>query len=195
MSDGTKGDWIAKWAGDLGDSLKVSLCGPTRANLASGNTVVASNSDITLTGGATFAVHASSKAITATSSLFGSELQVGDVIVCSGNTFIIATITSNTAGTVHCDPTTGAISSAAAVRLKRSPYGEPARNMVGTVAVTANVATVTATVATAGSHISFQFDIEFVAGDIITVNGEDRRVTAVTNSSLSLIHISAPTRR
>ena len=189
LSDGTKGDWVAKYAGDLGDSLKVSLCGPTRANLASGNTVVASNSDITLTGGATFAVHASSKAITATSSLFGSELQVGDVIVCSGNTFIIATITSNTAGTVHCDPTTGAISSAAAVRLKRSPYGEPARNMVGTVAVTANVATVTATVATAGAHNSCQFDKQFVAGDIITINGEDRKVTAVTNSSSMTVNL------
>ena len=43
LSDGTKGDWVAKWAGNLGDSLKVSMCGPTRANLASGNTVVASN--------------------------------------------------------------------------------------------------------------------------------------------------------
>ena len=183
LSDGSKGDWVAKYAGDLGDSLKVSLCGPTRANLASGNTVVASNSDITLTGGATFAVHASSKALTATDSLFGSELQVGDVIVCSGNTFIIATITSNTAGTVHCDPTTGAISSAAAVRYKRSPYGEPARNMVGTVAVTANVATVTATVATAGAHNSCQFDKQFVAGDIIKINGESRKISAVTNSS------------
>ena len=42
----TQGDWCAKWGGDLGNSLKVSLCGPTRANLASGNTVVASNSDV-----------------------------------------------------------------------------------------------------------------------------------------------------
>jgi len=51
----TAGDWNARWAGALGNSLKVSLCGPTRANLASGNTVVASNSDVTLTG--TVAVH------------------------------------------------------------------------------------------------------------------------------------------
>jgi len=179
----TRGDYMAKYAGELGNSLKVSLCGPTRANLASGNTVVASNSDITLTGGATFAVHASSKALSATGSLFGTELRVGDVIVCSGNTFIIASITSNTAATVHCDPTTGAISSSAAVRLKRSPFGEPARNMVGTVAVSANVATVTATVATAGAHDSCQFDKQFTVGDIIKINSEERRVTAVTNSS------------
>ena len=27
-----QGDWAAKWGGELGNSLKVSLCGPTRAN-------------------------------------------------------------------------------------------------------------------------------------------------------------------
>ena len=57
----SRGNFMAKYAGDLGNSLKVSICGPTRANLASGNTVVASNSDIRLTG--TFAVGASNKTV------------------------------------------------------------------------------------------------------------------------------------
>ena len=180
LSDGTKGDWVAKWAGNLGDSLKVSMCGPTRANLASGNTVVASNSDVTLTG--TVAVHVSDKSFTGTATLFASELQVGDAFLCSGNTFVVATITSNTAGTVTCNPATGAISATAAVRYKRSPYGEPAKNMLGTVAITANVATVTATIAS-GESGSGAFDKQFVAGDIIKVNGESRKIKAVTNSS------------
>ena len=180
LSDGTKGDWVAKYAGDLGDSLKVSLCGPTRANLASGNTVVASNSDVTLTG--TVAVHVSDKSFTGTATLFASELQVGDAFLCSGNTFVVATITSNTAGTVTCNPATGAISATAAVRYKRSPYGEPAKNMLGTVAITANVAIVTATIAS-GESGSGAFDKQFVAGDIIKINGESRKIKAVTNSS------------
>ena len=73
----TQGDWSAKWGGDLGNSLKVSLCGPTRANLASGNTVVAGNSDVTLTG--TVNVHTDG-VLTGTSTLFGTEVRIGDRI-------------------------------------------------------------------------------------------------------------------
>ena len=178
-----KGNFMAKWAGSLGNSLKVSLCGPTRANLASGNTVVAGNSSVTLTGGASFAVHASNKAFTATGSLFATELRVGDVVVCSGNTMVIATITSNTAGTVTTDPTTGAISSSACVRLKRSAFGEPQANMKGQVGVVANSTVISATVATAGVHNSTAFDKQYTVGDIIKINGEERKIAAVTNSS------------
>jgi len=183
-----QGDWSAKWGGDLGNSLKVSICGPTRANLASGDTVVASNSDVTLTG--TYAVHATDKSFTGSSSLAGTELRVGDVIACSSNVFVIATITSNTAGTVDRDPTTGAISATTAVRYKRSPFGEPSRNMVGTVAVTTNVATVTATVATAGAHNTTSFTRQYTVGDIIKINGEERKIKAVTNSSYMTVNLA-----
>ena len=182
----TRGDVMAKYAGDLGNSLKVSICGPTRANLASGNTVVASNSDVTLTG--TVAVHVSDKSITGTGTLFGTELRVGDVITLSSNTFVIATITSNTAATVTSNPATGAITATATVRLKRSAYAEPSRNMVGTVAVTANSTTVTATVAS-GEQGSGAFNKQYIAGDIIKINGEDRKVTAVTNSSSMTVNL------
>jgi len=183
----TQGDWCAKWGGDLGNSLKVSLCGPTRANLASGNTVVASNSDVTLTG--TVAVHVSDKSITGTNTLFGTELRVGDVIALSSNTFVIATITSNTAGTVGENPATGAITATSCVRYKRSPFAEPSRNMVGTVAVTANVATVTATIAS-GEQGSGSFTRQYTAGDIVKVNGEERRVKAVTNTSSMTVNLA-----
>ena len=182
----TRGDVMAKYAGSLGNSLKVSICGPTRANLASGNTVVAGNSDVTLTG--TVAVHVSDKSITGTNTLFGTELRVGDVITLSSNTFVIATITSNTAGTVTSNPATGAITATTAVRYKRSAYAEPAKNMVGTVAVTANVSTVTATVAS-GEQGSGAFNKQYIAGDIIKINGEDRKVTAVTNSSSMTVNL------
>ena len=183
-----QGDWSAKWGGDLGNSLKVSICGPTRANLASGNTVVAGNSDVTLTG--TYAVHASDKSFTGSSSLAGTELRVGDVIEVSSNTFVIVTISSNTAGTVDRDPTTGAISAASTVRYKRSPFAEPTRNMLGTVAVTANVATVSATVATAGAHNTTCFVRQYIAGDIIKINGEERKIKTVTNSSSMTVNLA-----
>ena len=181
----TRGDYMAKYAGDLGNSLKVSLCGPTRANLASGNTVVASNSDVALTG--TYAIHVSDKSFVGTNTLAGTELRVGDVITLSGNTFVIATITSNTAGTVHANPATGAISTTAAVRLKRSAFSEPSRNMVGTVAVSANVSTVTATIAS-GEQGSGAFDKQYTVGDIVKINGEERRVTSITNSSSMVVN-------
>ena len=184
--DANHGDFMAKFAGDLGNSLKVSICGPTRANLASGNTVVASNTDIRLTG--TFAVHASNKTATGVGSQFNKELRVGDVVVSSGNTFVIAAIANATSCTVDRDPTTGAISATTADRLKRSPFGEPARNMVGTVAVTANSTTITATTATAGAHDSCAFDKQMLAGDIIKINGEERRVVTVTNSSHMVVN-------
>ena len=186
--DANHGDFMAKFAGDLGNSLKVSICGPTRANLASGNTVVASNSDITLSG--TIAVHASDGSVTGTNTLFGSELRPGDVIQTNnGNTFVVSAITSNTAATVNRDPVTGAISAGAtAVRFKRSPFSEPTRNMLGTVAVTANSTTVSATTATARNAATTAFDLQYKAGDIIKINGEERKVVTVTNSSSMIVN-------
>ena len=185
----SRGDFMAKYAGSLGNSLKVSVCGPTRANLASGNTVVASNSDITLTGGSTLAIHASTGALTGTNTLFGSELRVGDVIKTNnGNTFVVSAIASNTAATVNRDPVTGAISSASAVRYKRSAFSEPSTNMLGTVAVTANSTTVSATTATARNAATTAFDLQYIAGDIIKINGEERKVVTVTNSSSMVVN-------
>lgn len=176
----TSGSFFAKYAGALGNSLKVSICGPTRANLASGNTVVASNSDIILTG--TLAIDGTG-AITGTSSLLDSELAVGDVIaeddgtgaVNTASIYVVSAITSNVAATVSAAPGTS-ISTTSFIRLKRSPFAEPARNLLGTVNVSANSTTVTGGANTA-------FNLQFDAGDIITINNENRKVVTVTNSS------------
>ena len=185
----SRGDFMAKYAGSLGNSLKVSVCGPTRANLASGNTVVASNSDITLTGGSTLAVHASTGALSGTGTLFGTELRVGDVIKTNnGNTFVVSAIASNTAATVNRDPVSGAISSASAVRYKRSAFSEPSKNMLGTVAVTANSTAVTATTATARDAATTAFNLQYKVGDIIKINSEERKVVTVTNSSHMVVN-------
>ena len=184
-----QGDWSAKWAGELGNSLKVSLCGPTRANLASGNTVVASNSDVTLTG--TVAI-ATNKAVTGSSSLFGTELRVGDAIkiaVSGTNTYsaVIAAITSNTAATVDIAPTAAVDAGNTVIRMKRSAFAEPARNMAGKVNVTANSVNVTSAGTT--DVLDTSFDLQITAGDIIKINGEERKVTAVTNSSSMTVNV------
>ena len=180
----TQGDWSAKWGGDLGNSLKVSLCGPTRANLASGNTVVASNSDVTLTG--TVNVHTDG-VLTGTSTLFGTELRVGDRIniAASGtNTYssVISAITSNTVAAVSISPTAAVAAGNTAIRLKRSAFSEPVRNMLGTVGVTANSTTVTQTGTT--DVLATAFNLQFTVGDIVKINAEERRVASITNSSV-----------
>ena len=182
-----QGDWSAKWAGELGNSLKVSLCGPTRANLATGNTTVASNSDVSLTGTVTIAT---SKAITGTNTLFGTELRVGDSIniaVSGTNTYsaVIDAITSNTAATVTIAPTSTIDAGNTVIRLKRSAFEEPSRNMIGTVGVTANSTTVSQSGTT--DVLATSFDHQFTVGDTITINGEDRRVNSITNSSTLIV--------
>lgn len=179
-----QGDWCAKWGGDLGNSLKVSLCGPTRANLASGNTVVASNGDVTLTGSVN--VHTDG-VVTGTSTLFGTETRIGDRInidVGGGNTYsaVISAITSNTVAAVSISPTSAIAAGNTAIRLKRSAFSEPVRNMLGTVGVTANSTTVTQTGTT--DVLATALNLQFTVGDIVKINSEERRVASITNSSV-----------
>ena len=178
-SDGTpvtaQGDWQAKYAGELGNSLKVSLCMPTRANLVSGNTTInAQNTDVTITG--TVAV-ATSNAITGTSTTFGVDLRVGDAVIIDSKYYVIGAITSNTAATVTAAPASTVDASNTIIRMKRSAFEEPARNMIGTVNVTANSTTITG-----GANTAFNYQIN--AGDIVKINGEERRVNSVTNSTI-----------
>ena len=182
-----QGDWSAKWGGDLGNSLKVSICGPTRANLASGNTVVAGNSDVTLTG--TVNVHTDG-VLTGTSTLFGTETRIGDRInidVGGGNTYsaVISAITSNTVAAVSISPTAAVAAGNTAIRLKRSAFSEPVRNMLGTVGVTANSTTVTQTGTT--DVLATALNLQFSVGDIVKINAEERRVNSITNSSVMIV--------
>ena len=81
---------IAKWAGDLGNSLKVSICPADRAA-----------SDGNLTG--TVAWTASSGALSGTGTNFQAQLQVGDIIDVQTATggFVVVSIASATAAVVR----------------------------------------------------------------------------------------------
>ena len=80
------GPWIARYAGELGSSLKVSIC-PSSAAWQS-----------TPAGGV--AVTAGSTTVTGTNTLFQSELSNGDILVIAGRSIKVASITSNTALTL-----------------------------------------------------------------------------------------------
>lgn len=93
------GDWIAKFPGDLGNSLKVSVCGS--------NTAFQS----TLTGSLT--VTANSVTVTGNSTLFTTQVAVGDLIVINSETHKVATIASNTSLTLDARHVVGAAANTA----------------------------------------------------------------------------------
>ena len=170
------GPFVAKYAGDLGNSLRVSVCGATKANTNSDGTLN-SNTDVTLTG--TMAWTQSSGALNGvtTSTSFLTELSIGDVITLGTYKLVISTVTN--ANTAVAQSAYGSdISAGAAVRHKRSGFGEPAAQMVGTVAASANGATVTGT--------STFFDLQVTVGDLIKLVGinEERKVSSITSNTV-----------
>ena len=80
------GPWAARYAGALGNSLKVSIC-PSSAAWQS-----------TPAGGV--AVTAGSTSVTGTNTTFQTEVSVGDVLVIGGRSIKVASIASNTALTL-----------------------------------------------------------------------------------------------
>ena len=57
--------------------------------------------------------------------------------------------------------------------------------MLGTVGVTANSTTVTQTGVT--DVLATALNLQFTAGDIVTINGEERKVSSITNSSVMIV--------
>ena len=165
------GLWVARYAGDLGDSLKVSLCAADRERLTLTGTGVYDH-----TGGA------SEKLLTQTSGKLLEELMLGDVLsmsVTPATKFMVTSVTATT--TALLAGGSADIASSTVTRLKRSNFAEPEANMVGTVAITANSMTVTGT--------STFFDAQVVAGDILTINGEKRRVASVTSNTVATVNV------
>ena len=89
FSDGSSDDGVfaAKYAGDLGNSLKISICPGSDAF------------ESTLTGNV--AVTANSTTLTGNNTLFEAELVVGDKIVLGSQTIKVSAIASNTSLTLE----------------------------------------------------------------------------------------------
>ena len=173
------GPFVAKYAGDLGNSLRVSLCGASKANTNSDGTLN-SNTDVTLTGTMTWTESSGALAAVSASTLFTTELSVGDVITLGTHKLVIASIASAAAAVARSSHGSN-ITAGAAVRHKRSGFSEPSSQMVGTCAASANGVTVTGT--------STLFDLQVNVGDLVKLVGtnEERRVSAIaSNTSLTV---------
>ena len=173
------GPFVAKYAGDLGNSLRVSLCGASKANTNSDGTLN-SNTDVALTGTMTWTESSGALAAVSASTLFTTELSVGDVITLGTHKLVIASIASAAAAVARSSHGSN-ITAGAAVRHKRSGFSEPSSQMVGTCAASANGVTVTGT--------STLFDLQVNVGDLVKLVGtnEERRVSAIaSNTSLTV---------
>ena len=106
------GPFVAKYAGDLGNSLRVSMCGATKANTNSDGTLN-SNTDVGLTGTMTWTQ--SSGALGGSGTAYTTELSVGDVITLGSQKLVISAIASATAATARSAHGSN-ITSGAAVR-------------------------------------------------------------------------------
>lgn len=161
----THGPFAAKWAGTLGNSLKISVCGADRPS-------------ISLTG--TVEYDATANTLTGTSTAFDNELRVGDTITIAGQEadakFVVTAVTNATSATVdNVGQASNIAATAVATRLVRSSFSEQASQMIGTVASSSSNTAVTGT--------NTLFEVQVNVGDNITINGETRKVTAITSNT------------
>ncbi len=96
------GGWIAKFPGDLGNSLKVSICTSPAAYQS------------TLTG--TLSVNAASKVVTGANTLFTTQLQVGDHIVINNQENQVVAINNATSLVLRNNQVGGATANTAVRR-------------------------------------------------------------------------------
>ena len=173
------GPFVAKYPGDLGNSLRVSMCQATHANTNADGTLN-SNTDVALTGTGIFTV--ANNTIIGSGTAFTTELTVGDVLVLStdGNTVVVTAVTSATVLAVK--GWTADVGSGAMVRKKRSAYAEPASQMMMTAGASANGVTIT-------GHANTQFDTQFTVGDLFKFEGtgEERKISAITSATVMTV--------
>ena len=184
---GTEGrTWIAKHAGDIGNTFKTSICMATRANTQVQDNIVslAPNTDITMNGTFTLGAAGVITSTTAADGAVDAELEVGDIITNGANVGIVTAIANNSEFTATTNAGaligTNGDTTVTLVRKKRSAFEEPASHMMGVVTVALTAPT---TVSGTNSHFTKQIHV----GDIITVNDGTgnvrRKVTGITDDT------------
>ncbi|SVD31560.1 uncharacterized protein METZ01_LOCUS384414, partial [marine metagenome] len=175
----TAGAFIAKWPGDLGNTLRVSMCGATRANTNNDGTLN-SNSDVSPTCTSAVFTRANTTLL-GVGTTFSNDVAVGDAVYVNSTAFCVVTaVTSNTVcvatGVESTIANTGAY-----IRKARSAFGQPATSMIGTCAASANGTTIT------GTYTAF--DTQYTVGDYVKMVGttEERKVSSITNSTVMIV--------
>jgi len=169
----TAGAFIAKYPGELGNSLRVSICGATRANTNNDGTL---NSNTDISPAATSLVYTlANTTVLGVGTTFSNDVAVGDVLFWNSKYVAVTTVTSNTV-LVAVGAADIANTGAYTVR-KRSAFGQPASDMVGTCAASANGTTITGT--------ATSFSVQYTVGDLVKLVGtaEERKISAVANST------------
>ena len=173
----TAGAFIATYPGDLGNTLRVSMCGATRANTNNDGTL---NSNTDISPSCTSAV-VSGTALTGVGTTFSNDVAVGDVLFFDSKYCLVETVTSNTVLVVTAAANM-ANTGAYTVR-KRSAFGQPASDMIGTCVVSANGVTIT------GTDTSFL--TQYTIGDLVKLVGinEERKVSAITSGTVMTVSV------
>ena len=183
---GTSGrTWIAKHAGDLGNSFKTSICVATRANTQVQDNIVSlsSNTDIQLTGTFTVASDGTVSATTASAGRVDGELEIGDVVFNQTTSeFAVVTAVTNSSHFTATQNDASSMTTGSTInitRLKRSAFEEPSRNMMGVVGGSAGTKTLSGT--------NTRFQLQLHVGDIVTFNDGTgdirRRITEISSDT------------
>jgi hypothetical protein len=170
----TAGSFIASYPGDLGNTLRVSMCGATRANTNADGTLN-SNTDVSPT--CTSAVYTKANTtLIGVGTTWSNDVSVGDCITINDKVIVVTTVTSNTVLVAICAESTVA-NTGAYTRKARSAFGTPAGQMVGTLACSANGTTLTGT--------DTNLAVQYTVGDLVKLVGtaEEGKVSAITNST------------
>ena len=168
------GPFVAKYVGDLGNSLRVSMCGATRANTNNDGTLN-SNTDVVPT--ATSVVYTKSNTtVIGVGTTFSNDVAIGDTLFWNSKYVVVTAVTSNTVLTaIGADATIA--NTGTYTRKARSAFESSSTVMIGTLAVSANGTTITGT--------DTALNTQYKVGDMVKMVGtdEERKVSAIANST------------
>jgi hypothetical protein len=156
------GAFVAKYAGSIGNSLKVSMCGADKTGGALTGTITYTQSNGTIVGAA---------------SDFGAEVSVGDMLTINSQNVLVTGVGNSIQLTVSDDGATDVAAGNTATRLIRSAFAES--NMLGKLTIASGGTSVT------GANTLF--DLQLNVGDGLVVGGQTVKVKAITsNTALTL---------
>ena len=171
------GEFASKFAGELGNSLKVSLCGADQG------------ADL-LSGTATIAFAGTEGTVTGTSTAFTSEVQISDVVHIGTSFYLVTAIGTDSGMTVQSSQNTDVSSAATFSRTASSHYKALGQDADGAIMGTVQVSDSARKVMTG---VGTYFDIQLIAGDNVTIAGETLEVASITsNTSATLVDALSP---
>ena len=171
------GEFASKFAGELGNSIKVSLCGADQG------------ADL-LSGTATIAFAGTEGTVTGTSTAFTSEVQVSDVVHIGTSFYLVTAIGTDSGMTVQSSQNTDVSSAATFSRTASSHYKALGQDADGAIMGTVQVSDSARKVMTG---VGTYFDIQLNAGDNVTIAGETLEVASITsNTSATLVDALSP---